>query len=112
MADHITLHPASGRRTVKAGDLVLGSTDHAVELREGSYGAVIYVPRVDIDMTKLVRTDRKSTCPWKGVASYYSVRTPTGTLDNVVWSYESPKAGLEPISGHLAFYPAVTVSQV
>jgi uncharacterized protein (DUF427 family) len=110
MADHITLTPAKGTHVVRVGDTVLGTTSQAIELREGSYGAVIYVPRADIDMSRLERTTRATTCPWKGAASYYSVVTPAGRLDNAVWSYETPKAGLEGIAGHLAFYPSVTVT--
>ncbi len=112
MADHIILQPASGARVVRAGDTVLGTTEHAVELREGGGGPVLYVPRADMDMAKLERTTRTTSCPWKGVANYYSVVTPTGRLDNAVWTYETPKAGLEGIAGHLAFYPSVTVTPV
>ncbi len=110
MADHIKLTPAPVSHTVRAGDCVIGKTDHAIHLTEGSSGPVIYVPRADIDMTLLEKTDRQSTCPWKGQASYYSVKTPAGTLNNAVWSYETPIAGIEGIAGHLAFYPSVTVT--
>ena len=110
MADRITLTPATGKHVVRAGDTVLGTTSQAIELREGGYGPVIYVPRADIDMSRLERTPRSTTCPWKGVANYYSVVTPTGRLDNAVWTYETPKAGVEGIAGHLAFYPSVTVT--
>jgi uncharacterized protein (DUF427 family) len=110
MTDHITLRPCGIPQIVKAGDMVLGTTDKAVELYEGGRGPTFYIPRADMDMSTLERTDRATTCPWKGVASYYSVVTPTGKLDNAVWSYESPKSGLEAIAGHLAFYPSVTVT--
>ena len=110
MPDHITLTPANGKRVVRAGDAVLGTTSHAIELREGGHGPVLYVPRADIDMSRLERTTRTTTCPWKGVANYYSVVTSAGRLDNAVWTYETPKPGVEAIAGHLAFYPSVTVS--
>ncbi|MES2145206.1 MAG: DUF427 domain-containing protein [Pseudomonadota bacterium] len=110
MANHITLQPAVGTHVVRAGKTVIGTTKRAVELREGTYGLVHYVPRDDIDMTRLERSTRTTTCPWKGVANYYSVTTPEGRLDNAVWTYETPKAGLEGIAGHLAFYPSVTVT--
>jgi len=110
MANHITLTPVPGTHIVTAGKTVIGKTDHAVRLTEGSYGPVLYVPRADIDMALLERTDRQSTCPWKGKASYYSVKAPADRLENVVWSYEAPLVGMEGIAGHLAFYPAVTVT--
>ena len=105
MADHITILPASGTWIVRAGGAVLGETKRALELREGSYPPRIYVPREDVAMTLLQKSSRTSTCPWKGVASYYTVTTPEGTLADAVWTYETPKAGVEAIAGHLAFYP-------
>jgi len=107
---HITLTLAPGNHVIRAGDTVIGMTDHAITLAEGSYPPVLYVPRADIDMALLTRTTRQTTCPHKGVASYYSVTTPAGTLDNAVWSYETPITGVEAIAGHLAFYPAVSVT--
>ncbi len=111
MASHITLTPIPGPVTVTAKGTPLGTSRTALDLREGSYPSVIYVPRADIDMGKLEKTQRSTTCPHKGTASYYSVRTDSGVLDNAVWSYETPKPGLEAIAGHLAFYPSVTVTR-
>lgn len=113
MADHIRIRTAPGKWVVRAGGAVLGESKRAQELTEGSYPPVIYVPREDIAMAMLDRTDRSSTCPWKGAASYYSIITPGGTLADAVWSYEAPKAGCEAIAGHLAFYTdRVTVERV
>jgi uncharacterized protein (DUF427 family) len=104
MASHITITPIAGPVTVAAGGVALGQSLNAVELREGSYGGVVYVPRIDLDMGALEKTSRATTCPYKGQASYYSIRTPGGTLENAVWSYESPLPGMEAIAGLLAFY--------
>jgi uncharacterized protein (DUF427 family) len=113
MADHIKITPADGTWIVRAGGAVLGETKRALELREGSYPPRIYVPREDMAMSLLQRSSRTSTCPWKGEASYYSISTPEATLTDAVWSYEVPKAGVEAIAGHLAFYPdKVTIERV
>ena len=112
MADHITIHPIAAPVTVSAGGTVLGTSQRALELREGSYPPVTYVPREDLDMAALIRTDRATRCPWKGAASYYSIRTSDGVLENAVWSYEEPLPGVAAIAGHLAFYTdRVTVSR-
>ena len=112
MADHIKISPVQGPVTVMAGSTVLGTSARALELKEGSYPPVIYVPREDIDMNRLVRTDHATSCPWKGKASYYSIKGDFGMLANAVWTYETPKDGVEPIAGHLAFYPdRVTVTR-
>jgi uncharacterized protein (DUF427 family) len=112
MAGHITITPVTDRVTVAAGSTVLGISERALELREGSYPPVIYVPREDIDMDRLARTDHATSCPWKGKASYYSIKGDFGMLANAVWSYEDPKADVAGIAGHLAFYPdRVTVTR-
>jgi uncharacterized protein (DUF427 family) len=104
MASHITIVPIAGPVRVTAGGVELGTSHTALELREGSYPPVVYVPRADLDMGALERTTRATSCPWKGAASYYSIRTPGGILENAVWSYEDPKPDVAAIAGHLAFY--------
>ena len=105
MADHIKISPAGGSVTVTAGGTILGTTTRALEMREGSHAPVLYIPRADIDMTRLDKTPRSTRCPWKGEASYYSIRSDAGLLENAVWSYETPLEGVADIAGHLAFYP-------
>jgi uncharacterized protein (DUF427 family) len=105
MSDHIKIRPIEEPVTVLAGSTVLGQSSRALELREGSYPPVVYVPREDIDMSRLVRTDHATKCPWKGQASYYSIKGDFGMLANAVWSYETPKDDVAAIAGHLAFYP-------
>ncbi len=108
MSDHIKIAPAPGRYRIRLGDVVLGETEAALNLVEGGGRPVIYVPRGDMKMDLLQATSHHTTCPWKGQASYFSV----GTDKNVVWSYQTPNADSAAISGHLAFYPAVTVERV
>jgi uncharacterized protein (DUF427 family) len=112
MANHITISPVGGPVTVTAGSTVIGKSSRALELREGAGRPVIYVPREDVDMNRLVRTDHATSCPWKGKASYYSIKGDFGMLANAVWTYETPKDDVAAIAGHLAFYPdRVTVTR-
>ena len=104
MAEHITIRPAEGTWVVRAGGAVLGESDRALELKEGDYPPVIYFPRDDIAMEFLDASDKKTTCPHKGQASYYSIVTKSTTLQDSVWSYEAPKDAVKDIAGHLAFY--------
>ena len=113
MPDHITITPATGLWVVRADGAVLGESRDALELREGGHGPVIYFPRADIAMQFLDKTAKTSTCPWKGEASYYAIQAESGPLADAAWSYERPKAGMEAIAGHLAFYTdRVTVEQI
>ncbi|MFN3992953.1 MAG: DUF427 domain-containing protein [Tabrizicola flagellatus] len=111
MGSHIAITPIDGPVTVAVGDLRLGESRAALELKEGRYPAITYVPREDIDMSRLVRTEKTTTCPWKGRANYYSVRGEGGLIENAVWTYEDPKADVAAIAGYLAFYPSVTVTR-
>ncbi|WP_407188992.1 DUF427 domain-containing protein [Bradyrhizobium centrosematis] len=104
--DHpITITPNPRRVRVTAGDVVIAETAKALTLKEAKYPAVQYVPREDTNMALLERTDRVTHCPYKGDASYYSIKADGKTLDNAIWTYETPFPAMTEISGHLAFYP-------
>jgi uncharacterized protein (DUF427 family) len=104
--DHpITITQNPRRVRVTAGDIVIAETSKALTLKEAKYPAVQYVPREDANMALLERTDRVTHCPYKGDASYYSVKADGKTLDNAIWTYETPFPAMAEISGHLAFYP-------
>lgn len=110
MADHITITPARGVWTVRAGGAVLAESANALELKEGDYPFVIYFPRDDIAMEFLDPSDKTTTCPHKGEASYFSIVTKSTTLKDAAWSYESPKDAVKEIAGHLAFFASGTVT--
>ena len=110
MADHITIRPATGTWVVRAGGAVLGESRNALELAEGDYPPVIYFPREDIAMAFLDSSDHTTHCPWKGDASYFSIITKSKTLENAVWSYESPNQDVARIKDHLAFYTSGEVA--
>jgi len=77
----------------------------ALTLREAKYPAVQYVPRKDVDMTLLERTDHLTYCPYKGDCAYYSVPAGGERSINAVWTYEEPYAAVSAIKDHVAFYP-------
>jgi uncharacterized protein (DUF427 family) len=105
-ADHpITVTPTKGRVQVKFGGRVIADTTRAVTLQEASYPPVQYIPREDAEMALLQSTTHKTQCPYKGEASYFSVKANGKAADNAVWSYEHPYPAVAQIEGHLAFYP-------
>ena len=50
-------------------------------------------------------TDHQTYCPFKGDASYYSLRDGDRVAENAVWSYVTPYDSVSEIAGHVAFYP-------
>jgi uncharacterized protein (DUF427 family) len=104
--DHpITVTPTQGRVVVKLGGEVIADSKDALTLQESTYPAAQYIPRKDVDFSKLERTEHQTYCPYKGDASYYSL-VPAGEDGvNAVWTYETPYDSVAPIKDHVAFYP-------
>ena len=104
--DHpISITPTPGKVRVLLGGQVVAETTRAVTLQEASYPAVQYIPRADADMALLERTPRSTHCPYKGDASYYSIKAGDKVLDNAIWTYETPFPAMQEIRDYLAFYP-------
>lgn len=104
--DHpITIVANPKRIRVTVDGVVIAETTHALSLKEASYPAVNYIPRQDAKMELLQRTDRVTHCPYKGDANYFSIAADGKTLDNAIWTYETPYPAMAEISGYLAFYP-------
>jgi uncharacterized protein (DUF427 family) len=81
---------------------VIAESGEAIAMREGSYPVVYYIPRKDVKMDRLERTSHRTHCPFKGDASYFSLKDGPA---NAVWSYEAPYDEMAAIKGLLAFYP-------
>jgi uncharacterized protein (DUF427 family) len=105
--DHpITVTPNRQRVLVRVGGALIADTRDALILQEASYPPVQYIPRKDVDMKLLQRTDHSSYCPFKGDASYYSIPGGGEKSVNAVWSYESPYPAVGQIKDYVAFYPS------
>jgi len=104
--DHaITIEPNLKRVVVSVAGRVIAKTCEALTLREASYPPVQYIPRKDVDMSLLERTDHATYCPYKGDCSYYSIPIGGERSRNAAWTYEAPYAAVTEIKDHVAFYP-------
>ena len=61
-----------------------------------------YLPRADVT-AELVPSEKRSVCPYKGEASYWSVRAGSHELQDAAWSYEHPLAEALTAAGHVSF---------
>ncbi len=68
-----------------------------------------YFPLESLDQSVITETDRHTSCPWKGVASYYTLDVDGQVAENAAWYYPEPKDGAEDVAGRVAFYGVVTV---
>ena len=105
--DHpIVIEANPARVVVTLGGAVIADTRNALTQHEASYPAVQYIPRKDVDMSLLARTDHATYCPYKGECAYYSIPAGGERSVNAVWTYEAPYAAVEAIKDHVAFYPS------
>jgi uncharacterized protein (DUF427 family) len=104
--DHpITIEPNPRRVRVTFNGRVVADTRRALTLREAGYAPVQYIPRADVDVALFKRTAHATYCPYKGDASYFSLKVDGRVSENAAWSYEAPYPAVAAIRGHLAFYP-------
>jgi uncharacterized protein (DUF427 family) len=104
--DHpITIEANPSRVVVRVGGEIIADTNNALTLREASYPPVQYIPRRDVDMDALTRSEDTTYCPYKGDASYYSVPIGGDRSRNAVWTYETPFEAMAQIKDYIAFYP-------
>lgn len=103
--DHpITIERNPSRVVVTVAGRIIADTRNALTLREAHYPPVFYIPRKDVDIALLERTEHSTYCPYKGDAAYFSIPSGGERAINAIWTYESPYPAVEPIREHLAFY--------
>ena len=104
--DHpISIEANPSRVVITVDGTIIADTRHALTLREASYAPVQYIPRCDVDMAALARSEHITYCPYKGEASHYSIPAGGDRSLNAAWSYEAPFEAVAEIKDHLAFYP-------
>jgi uncharacterized protein (DUF427 family) len=104
--DHpIMIEVNPSRVVVKVSGKIIADTRDALTLREASYPPVEYIPRRDVDMAALGRSEHTTYCPYKGDASYYSIPAGADRSINAVWTYETPFDAMAQIKDYVAFYP-------
>ncbi|WP_165246565.1 DUF427 domain-containing protein [Paludisphaera soli] len=84
---------------------VLAESDKTVTV-EGNH----YFPAESINCEYFKPSDTHTTCPWKGVASYYTIEVDGKRNPDAAWYYPEPKSAASEISGRVAFWKGVTVS--
>ena len=85
------------------GTLIAESDDTVVV--EGNH----YFPLDDVRRELLAPSDKRTTCPWKGEASYYTVTVDGDANPDAAWYYPEPKEAAAEIKDRVAFWKGVTV---
>jgi len=85
-------------------DTVLAESDRT-EIVEGNH----YFPPDAINREYFTQSDTRTTCPWKGVASYYTIQVNGQVNKDAAWSYPTPSDAAANIKDHVAFWRGVKV---
>jgi uncharacterized protein (DUF427 family) len=91
-------------KAVWNGAVIAESDD--IETVEGN----AYFPAAAVNKAYLRESGHHSTCPWKGLASYYSLEVDGKRNENAAWFYPEPKDAAKQIAGRVAFWKGVQVS--
>ncbi len=86
------------------GEIIARSDDTTIV--EGNH----YFPAASVRSEFLSPSDTTSHCPWKGDASYYTLRVNGAENPDAAWSYPQPKDAAKEIKDHVAFWRGVEVT--
>ena len=100
----VDVRPSSRHVRIEIDGTTVADTNRALLLFETRLPTRYYIPREDVREDLLKPSDSHTRCPYKGIASYYSVETGDAVHDDVVWYYPHPLSEVAPIEDVLAFY--------
>lgn len=104
----IDIRQSSRRLLARHGDTVIADSSHPVVLYESGFAPRWYLPRTDVDETKLSPIEMQTFCPYKGICSYYDL----AGSHAAAWSYEHAFPEVQRISGHVSFEPDKLVVEI
>ena len=96
--------PSPKRLRVKVGELIVTDSAEALVLQESDHLPVYYFPIKDVDESFLMPSTTRTECPYKGVASHYSLNTGVTLVQDAGWRYLEPVKGCPPIADYMGFY--------
>src|SRR5437588_206617 len=100
----IYFEPSPRRMRGLLGGETVVETTRARVLYETGLPPRWYIPPDDVRSELLVESDKQTTCAYKGFASYWSVRTPDGTEEDVAWFYRDPRHDAARVKDYIAFF--------
>ena len=83
---------------------VLAESDNTVVVENNHY-----FPSDSVNKQYFKESDTHTTCPWKGLASYYTIEVDGQTNKDAAWYYPDAKEKAKQIEGYVAFWKGVKV---
>jgi class 3 adenylate cyclase/uncharacterized protein (DUF427 family) len=100
----IRYEPNPRRVRVEFNGTWVADSKRVVILRETRLPPMYYFPREDVRLEFLEKTAHQTHCPFKGNASYWTLKVGDAVSENAVWSYEDPYEDAVPVREYMSFY--------
>ena len=100
----VEIDPNPVRVRIRFNGTWVADSEATLLVRETQHEAVIYFPREALHSEWFERTEHESFCPFKGEASYWTLRVADRCEENVAWSYEDPFSEVADLRNYVAFY--------
>ena len=101
---HLTLEPCDRRIRGEFGGESIVDSDRVLVMHETRLAVVYYFPRDDVRMDLMEKTGHRTHCPFKGNASYWTLKAGGKSARNVAWGYEEPYDEAEGVRDYVAFF--------
>jgi len=103
-AHKLLAHPFPRRVRAQVGGRTVLDTRAGVLLQETALLPRLYVPEADLDAAAFVPSDHTTHCPFKGDATYRSLRVGDRTVENALWAYPNPIPAASWLVGYASLY--------
>ena len=100
----VDLDPSTARVRISFAGEMIAESERTLMVRETKHTPVVYFPRDDVRFDLLEATSHVTFCPFKGEASYWTLRVGDRVEENVVWSYADPFDEVAGIKDYVSFY--------
>lgn len=99
----VDVYESSRPATARVGDEVIAHTPRPKLLFETSLPVRVYFPAADVSPGVLAPSEKRTRCPYKGEASYWSVELGERRVEDAGWSYPTPLTEALKVTGHVSF---------
>ncbi|VAW02730.1 hypothetical protein MNBD_ALPHA04-2189 [hydrothermal vent metagenome] len=100
----LKIRPSSSLHQIMFNETMVAASDRTMIVHEQELRPVVYFPRMDVETDLFSMEEKQTYCPFKGTASYWTIRTNGYTARHAAWSYEAPFEEFQDLGGYFAFY--------
>lgn len=100
----LSIKPDHRRISAEFQSEVIAESSNVLVMHETRLAPVFYFPRDDVRMDLLVTSNRRTHCPFKGNASYWTIQVGDKSAKNAAWSYQTPYDESSSVKGYVAFH--------